>query len=170
MESWSFPADRRKSTGLPSPSTMAWIFVFIPPLVRPAALSAIFPRHWHFRVLSRKWNPGLHFPGLHPQKEHETPFPMYRHLSIWQIEHRTTATNHEFGATPPTEHHCGRSKAFHWASSGYLSGDGLVFPVSSGGRSSLIRFHCSFVNSYLFMFMILHKFSLLCNFYFSNKA
>lgn len=43
MESWSFPADRRNVTGLPRPSTIACSLVFRPPLVRPTALSAVFP-------------------------------------------------------------------------------------------------------------------------------
>ena len=42
-ESWSFPADSMNSTGFPSPSTIACSFVFNPPLVRPTALSAVFP-------------------------------------------------------------------------------------------------------------------------------
>ena len=40
----SLPGDNKKATGFPNPSTMAWIFVFKPPFVRPTALfSVCFP-------------------------------------------------------------------------------------------------------------------------------
>lgn len=35
VESWSLPGESKNSTGLPNPSTIAWIFVVSPPRERP---------------------------------------------------------------------------------------------------------------------------------------
>ena len=42
IESWSLPELSRKASGLPSPSTKVWIFVFLPPLDTPTALFSDF--------------------------------------------------------------------------------------------------------------------------------
>ena len=59
--SWACPAVRKKASGLPSASTMAWILVLSPPLLRPIAWSSpsFFQRRHcagaHARWCCRSW-------------------------------------------------------------------------------------------------------------------
>jgi hypothetical protein len=68
--SWACPAVRKKASGLPRASTMAWIFVLNPPLLRPIAWSSpsFFERRRcadaHARWCCRSWR--IHCPHRPP--------------------------------------------------------------------------------------------------------
>ena len=144
------------STGFPSPSTIACSFVFSPPLVRPTALSAVFPpsvstfvnldagrvqaQVFHIRICGQCAKYGLQCAIVPPFGEsgiHRLPGPYAsgssRHCApLWTIQSIPfSILRSSFRGRPR-------------------------FPVLSGGSSSFTRSHCSFVNSYRFISLFSH--------------
>jgi len=99
-ESWSLPGDNRNSTGLPKPSTMAWIFVFKPPFVRPTALlTAPFYCRLRSDVLLSRSNLLRGFPHRNHMIVPWISFPILPLLSISEIANTRSATVRNIPAT-----------------------------------------------------------------------
>ena len=95
MESWSFPGESMNSTGFPSPSTMAWIFVFNPPRESPTAFFVpFFSLRWRFDAPWRKLNQYSSFPYLRRWSVCDRQLPILHRHAICKISSIRFSMNH----------------------------------------------------------------------------